>query len=1196
MGFLRCGAGGWRPEDEVLTMRLEDITADAHVTGIDPAGPVEIRQARQVGPDVLEVTYKTASGQLSEELLYRSNEGQLALVEPGRTWSFTADGHEFRLAAEAQRITLAHLFDPMLAVSVSSIEPLPHQIEAVYGEMLPRTPLRFLLADDPGAGKTIMAGLYIKELMLRGDVERCLIVAPGGLVSQWREELYEKFGLNFEIITKEHLDSVEFGDVFQTKPLLLGRVDQLARREELAPRLREANWDLVVVDEAHRMSAHYSGEVKRTKKYQLGQLLGSTARHFLLMTATPHAGKESDFQLFLALLDSDRFEGQYRDGVHTTDASDLMRRMVKEDLLRFDGTPLFPERLATTVRYELSDDEMTLYDEATSYVSTEMDRASRLDAKSGRRTTVGFALTTLQRRLASSPEAIYQSLRRRKERLEKQLVQERQKTRLGALGQSPEERLLADLLDDEVDSPAPGVLDPDLLEDLDPDDREAIESGVTDAATAALTVAELEQEIAVLGDLKRMAEKLRSSGNDRKWIELANLLDEEEMTDSDGTRHKLIVFTEHRDTMRYLEERLGEKVGRNAVVSIHGGTTRDERRSLQAQFTQDPSVSVLVATDAASEGINLQRAHLLINYDLPWNPNRIEQRFGRVHRIGQREVCHMWNLVAEDTREDLVYGALLNKIEAQRQAYKGRVYDVLGDAISGHELSGLFVKAIRYGNRPDVRAEIDRVIDDQVGERVRKAIKEPALAASLMTEEQHDRIRHRMEEAEAQRLQPHYVRSFFLAAFEQLGGRLREREPGRYEVVNVPHRLRSYNRLNGRGEPILSKYERVTFDRDALHRDGKPDAQLVTPGHPLLDATIGVLQADLGSTLREGAVLVDDNDPAGEPRVLIFVEHDVVDARPSGGSAHTVISRRFEFVELTLNGERRPGGPAPYLDYRPATAPELEAASELLGSDWLAKPLDQHGRDYAIQWLVPQHVGEIDELVRDRVARTRDAVHRRLTSEIKRVTARAEKFDREALSGTNLQMNADRARQEARELSERLEVRLAQLDQEATVRPLPPRVVGGALVIPSGLSTASQGQAISAADHSRRLRDSIEVVLEAERLAGRQPVVAEEEVEPRRSHLIWSTDESGSYRLLNVKPRPVGDDSTVMISRNELLTALNMGDRYLFALVDDSVVDPASSVRYVAGPVAAADEVGFGDTGRRCDWNDLWSLGGERKV
>jgi SNF2 family DNA or RNA helicase len=338
-------------------------------------------------------------------------------------WSFDGDGALFRLVSEAQRIRLAHLFDPVLAVHTSIVDPLPHQITAVYETMLPRQPLRFLLADDPGAGKTIMAGLLIKELVARGDLQRCLIVCPGSLAEQWQDELYRRFHLPFEILTNDKLEAARTGNWFLETNLCIARLDKLSRNEDVQQKLQvpDCRWDLVVCDEAHKMSATvFGGETKYTKRYRLGQLLSTLTRHFLLMSATPHNGKEADFQLFMALLDGDRFEGRYRDGVHTADVSDLMRRMVKESLLKFDGTPLFPERIAYTVPYRLSDAEAALYRAVTDYVREEFNRAEALenDKRAG---TVGFALTILQRRLASSPEAIYQSLRRRRERLESRL-------------------------------------------------------------------------------------------------------------------------------------------------------------------------------------------------------------------------------------------------------------------------------------------------------------------------------------------------------------------------------------------------------------------------------------------------------------------------------------------------------------------------------------------------------------------------------------------------------------------------------------------------------------------------------------------------------------------------------------------------------------------------------------------------------
>jgi hypothetical protein len=404
-------------------MRLEELTPGARVSGILPED-VRIIAVHPVGDSAVEVTFKDADGQVGQQLLYRTDQAKLDLATASGP-TFDGDGAAFRLAAEALRIRMAGQHDPMLAVTTSDLEPLPHQIKAVYGELLPRVPLRFLLADDPGAGKTIMAGLYIKELALRGDLARCLIVAPGGLVEQWQDELHEKLGLRFELLTTDLIAAVPVGEqVFGARPLLIARMDQLARNDDLLADLERSDWDLVVVDEAHRMSAHYYGdELKTTRRYELGRLLGRVARHLLLMTGTPHAGKEEDFQAFMALLDPDRYEGRFRRDEHAASSGDLMCRRVKEELLTFEGRPLFPERRAYSVPYELSPLEHELYEAVTHYVRTEMNRADQLiQAGQGRRgNTVGFALTVLQRRLASSPEAIFRSLERRQRRLERRL-------------------------------------------------------------------------------------------------------------------------------------------------------------------------------------------------------------------------------------------------------------------------------------------------------------------------------------------------------------------------------------------------------------------------------------------------------------------------------------------------------------------------------------------------------------------------------------------------------------------------------------------------------------------------------------------------------------------------------------------------------------------------------------------------------
>ena len=376
-------------------MQLEDLRPRCAVRGVHPDGVVTVVSVQWFGSEALELTYKTLAGTVANELLYRHDEARLKVVTQGRPWSFDGDGALFRLVSEAQRIRLAHLFDPVLAVHTSVVDPLPHQITAVYEAMLPRQPLRFLLADDPGAGKTIMAGLLIKELIARGDLERCLIVCPGSLAEQWQDELYRRFQLPFEILTNDKLDAARTRNWFLETDLVIARLDKLSRDEDVQQKLQapDAGWDLVVCDEAHKLSAtFFGGEIKYTKRYRLGQLLSGLTRHFLLMTATPHNGKETDFQLFLALIDGDRFEGRFRDGAHAADVSDLMRRMVKERLLKFDGKPLFPERIAYTVPYKLSDEEARLYKAVTDYVREEFNRADAL-ANAKRAGTVGFALT-----------------------------------------------------------------------------------------------------------------------------------------------------------------------------------------------------------------------------------------------------------------------------------------------------------------------------------------------------------------------------------------------------------------------------------------------------------------------------------------------------------------------------------------------------------------------------------------------------------------------------------------------------------------------------------------------------------------------------------------------------------------------------------------------------------------------------------
>jgi SNF2 family DNA or RNA helicase len=861
--------------------RLEDITVGSSVVGIVGNVSVCAVAVRWHGTSVLEVTFKDAQGKVGNQLLYREDESRLSIAEGNLPWSFDADADLLRLVSEAYRINLAHVFDPYLAVHTSSVEPLPHQISAVYQEMIPRLPLRYILADDPGAGKTIMTGLFLRELLVRGDLKRCLIVTPGNLAEQWQDELYRKFNLKFKIISTDLIESSVTGNVFAEENFCIARLDKLSRDESVQAKLKATDWDLIVCDEAHKMSATvWSGEVTYTKRFLLGRLLSAITRHFLLLTATPHNGKEEDFQLFMSLIDQDRFEGVTRNGSQAVDVSDVMRRLVKEDLLKFDGTPLFPERRAYTVNYDLSPPETKLYDAVTNYVREEFNRADQLTNE--RKATVGFALTILQRRLASSPEAIYQSLKRRRERLEGQLAEKH-------LGKRAAEYVNVNLVGDYDD------------DDLSSSELEDTEEKVIDQATAAQTIAELDAEIATLKRLEHMANVVRASGVDRKWEELSKLLqDDDHMIDSENHHEKLIIFTEHRDTLHYLTDKIRSLLGREkAVVNIHGGMLRDARRNVEELFKQDKEARILIATDAAGEGINLQRAHLMMNYDLPWNPNRLEQRFGRIHRIGQTEVCHLWNLVSQETREGMVFQCLLAKLEQERGALDGKVFDILGKVtFNNRSLRDLLIEAVRYGNDPDVRKRLTEVVGTALDrETLQKLLDEHALTEDTMDVSQVIAIREDMARKEARKLQPHFLESFFIEAFTHFGGKIRPREKGRYEILSVPYAVKNRNLQIGTGEPIVDRYERVCFDKQFCNVQGQIAAGIIAPGHPLLDTTIDLARERYVDVLKRGAVFIDDNDYGTDARLLFYIEDSVQDGviTPSGNKR--VISKNLHFIE-----------------------------------------------------------------------------------------------------------------------------------------------------------------------------------------------------------------------------------------------------------------------------------------------------------
>lgn len=1132
-------------------MLLEELKPGIRIDGLIPAQVVTVIFAQWHGIDALELTYKTNDGVLGQQVVFRKDQDTLTVAQSGSR-AFDANATDFKMVAEAQRITMAGLFDPMLAVATSDVRPLPHQIRAVYGELLPRTPLRFLLADDPGAGKTIMAGLYIKELLLRDDVRQCLIVAPGGLVEQWQDELFLKFGLRFDLLTNQLIDANVNLNVFETHPLLIARMDQLSRNEELQAQLKETEWDLVIVDEAHRMGAHYfGGKLEKTKRFLLGEMLGQITRHLLLMTATPHSGKEEDFQLFLTLLDRDRFEGK---NAKTANTDGLMRRMVKEDLLTFDGKPLFPDRIAETVPYELTALEYSLYEQVTDYVRDGMNRADRVGGK--RKNTVGFALTVLQRRLASSPEAIYKSLVRRTERLERK-----------------KQEIINGTYTDKEPTVNYDSLDAD---DYDAEQIEELEEELLDAATAAQTVEELNTELLELAELTKVAKLVRDSGTDRKWTELSTILQDEAMTvDANGNPRKVIIFTEHRDTLEYLAARIRSLLGRpNAVQAIHGGVRRRERRMITEEFTKNRDCQILLATDAAGEGLNLQAAHLMVNYDLPWNPNRIEQRFGRIHRIGQEEVCRLWNLVARNTREGAVFERLLEKIEQQRDAYGGKVFDVLGEAFNDTPLRDLLLEAIRYGEQPEVKAKMHQVIDHKVADGLKELLTERALASDQLAEADLARLRAAMDEARARRLQPHYIELAFKAAFNRLGGRIAKRERGRYEIANVPAQIRA-----SKFQPIATKYDRVTFDLEYAHSEELSHADLLAPGHPLHDAVMDEAIRHFGGALNNGTVLASAT--LEEPHLLVGVVEEVADAT---GAA---VSRRFGYAYVDSLGTVTPAGPAPYLDC--VAAPETLAVAGARQLPWLAD-----AEDRATSWIItnqlPEYLAEVQPRRATELAKTRELVIKRLEGERDRLLLDAAVASEKEQSGEKPKESSESLGRKAVELDMRLRKRLALLDQQELMSTKPPRIVTAALVLPVDMVDGELPATapIHAKETKEVERRGIDLVMESERSISREPV---EQAFNNKGFDILSADPDGDTYRIEVKAR-IDGAKDFFITHNEVMVGKNAAPRYRLALVQ---VDPRGpgydDVRYLDNPFASTDLGDFDATGIRGDWKKMWAKG-----
>jgi superfamily II DNA or RNA helicase len=853
-----------------------DIVERAHNRWVSLTGhfseAVRVEGLEEVGADLWQLRVRSSAGVLKETVVDRA-ELEKALSEATEAHPCVSPEDLFRLV-EGERIRLAYAHDPYFAVSMSGVRGLPHQIEAVYRHLLPQPLLRTVLADDPGAGKTIMAGLLLKELKLRGVVERALVVAPAPLTLQWQDELHDKFDEWFVPIDGNAVRNQLGGNPWARHPQVVTSLD-FVKQEDVMPELLRAEWDLVVIDEAHKCSAvtEASGDVRRTKRYALAEELSKRTERLLLLTATPHSGDADRFSRFMCLLDPDQFSTpELTRRQIAVEGNPYFLRREKEDLVDEHGRRLFVERHVHTQPFTLSPAEERLYKAVTDYVNRFLAAGT-----GGRGNAVALARTVLQRRLASSLGAISSSLDRRAAKLTKLLEE------LEQMSPADRRRRLAQL------QHLPGTDDETADDDAD---EELQELAVTDVSVAE-QLDDLRTEVAELNRLRSEAERARGEGEEQKLLALRSCLQRSELAELRDGRGKLLVFTEHRDTLEYLVGYL-ESWG-YSTCSIHGGHSAIERKRIQHEFRT--RYQVCVATEAAGEGINLQFCHLMVNYDLPWNPVRLEQRMGRVHRIGQRSAVVVVNFCATNTVEGHLLERLHEKLAEMRADLQGRVYDVIGELLdrNGLDFERLVKDTLLNPQRERAALEQISAISPDVLRRYEEAV---GIAQATRTIDL-SWVRQRNLVSEERRLMPEYVERFFLDAAGVVGCRVERRaSDGLYRVEHVPRTLRSDDlRCVRRGMVPESEYRKLTFRKEDRFEAEHEDADLCSPGHPLFAAVAERLAERLALSGVPGGV-ASFVDPQARDRYRVhFLTYDVV------GEAEARSEPAFSEVVAIVEGD-----------------------------------------------------------------------------------------------------------------------------------------------------------------------------------------------------------------------------------------------------------------------------------------------------
>jgi len=1004
---------------------------------------------------------------------------------------FSGDAEAFFLSMEGKRIRFAFQFDPLYAVNVSQIDPLPHQIDAVYHYILKHPRIRFLLADDPGAGKTIMAGLILKELKQRGLVERVLIVIPGHLRDQWVRELKEKFGETFRTVDRAVMDASWGRNVWLEEGQTITSMD-FAKQEDVMVSLAEPRWDLVIVDEAHKMAAYRYGEkMKKTDRYKLGELLSRNCDFLLFLTATPHRGDPSNFRLFLDLLEPGFFatDAMLSESIADKDNPLFLRRL-KEDLKNFDSTPLFPPRKVMTVKYRLSDDEKRLYNAVTEYVEKHYNRAMQKDKRN-----VAFALLILQRRLASSLRAIRRSLERRRDRLQELHEQ-------GTIIQ-------------EV-----GYIDEEALEDSPELERWRREDELLEKLTSAETLDELKDEIERLNELIKLAKEAEKKEVETKLNELKKVMDEEKLKKNG---EKLLIFSESKDTLEYLVEKI--RSWGYSVTYIHGAMNLDKRINAEHEFKE--KAQIMVSTEAGGEGINLQFCWLMVNYDIPWNPNRLEQRMGRIHRYGQQYEAHIYNLVAIDTREGRILDTLFNKLGIIRMHLgSDRVFDVIGDVLPGRSLQDLIIEAVtNKRSLDDILKDIERIPDEEAIQRAKEATLEGLATKHIDL----TRILGEARIARENRLVPEYIEKFFLKASEKLGLKTEKRKDDFYRIDSVPYELRKLPfEFKIKFGEVFREYSKLSFDKEQAF---KGQAEFVAPGHPLLEAVVEKISEKYSDDVDKGAVFLD---PSGSMNGFIWFLESVI----NDGTGSVAGKRIFALYQDSQNNIRQVS-PSILWDLKPHHA---SLTTELVSS----VPSEDSILAFAVETVLPKYLDELKNQREHDAEIKRKYGIRSLQELILQSEGKLLDYETRRAKGENIPeatiQNERRNREELDRKKEQLE---KQIESEVNLLLSPPKVIGAVTVLPK----LPVDDMLKADKEIEEI--GMRIAMEFETAQGRSP---EDVAAQNLGFDIRSKAPDESIRYIEVKAR--AGEGKIALTPNEWLMAHRLGNEYWLYVVANAAKAP----------------------------------------